>query len=267
MKKIWLRFRIFAILVASVFVMGGCVSNQLSNSSGELPTSSDQTDSQKRARIRLQLAVGYYEQRQLDVALDEIKQALQADLNLADAYSMRALIYMEMGETRLADDNFLHAIRIAPNNPDFNNNYGWFLCQNHRENQSLSYFENALKNRSYQSPAKALNNAGVCSLRLKDQVAAEGYFSRAFQYDPANPITNTNLAKIYYDRRDYEKSRFYIARVTKTEAINADALWLAIKVEHKLGDRAVESSLVTQLRRRYLNSPEYAACQRGAFDD
>lgn len=249
-----------------LLALGGCATHSGSGQK-DLLTSSDQTDNQKRARIRLQLAIGYYEQRQIPVALDEIKQALAADPGMADAYSVRGLIYMEMGENRLAEDNFLTAIRLQPNSPDFNNNYGWFLCQTGRESKSIEYFENALNNRAYQSPEKALNNAGMCSMKIKDRIGAEKYFSRAFQVDPSNPNTNANLARIYYDQGAYERARFYVARVMKADIMTADILWLAIRIEHKLGDRAAESSLGTQLRRRHAGSPEYAAYQRGAFNE
>lgn len=258
------------ILIAftSVAVFAGCASGpDVEGSRADLPTNSDQTDNQRRAHIRLQLAVGYFEQRQLGVALDEIKQALQADPNFAEAYSMRGLIYMDMGENRLAEDNFMQAIRLSPHTPDFNNNYGWFLCQNGRPQQSIAYFETALKNRAYQSPAKALNNAGICSLKANDKASAERYFSQAFQFEPGNPSTNTNLARLYYDKSDYERARFYIGRVVKSDVMTADVLWLAIRIERKLGDRAAEASLVTQLRRRHGSSAEFAAYQRGAFDE
>ena len=42
-------------------------------------TASDEPDGRKRARIRLELAVGYFEQGQTAVALDELKQSLVAD--------------------------------------------------------------------------------------------------------------------------------------------------------------------------------------------
>lgn len=255
------------MVLAAAFLVVGCAYNPQAGGDRELPTSSDQTDGQKRARIRLQLAVGYYQQQQLPVALDEIKLSLQADPNFADAYSMRALIYMDMGETRLADDNFQQALRLAPQNPDFNNNYGWFLCQNGQPQQSIAYFESALNNRTYQSPAKALHNAGVCTLRLKKVAEAEKYFNEAFRLDPGNVSTNVSLAKINYDRGDYEKARFYISRVTRSDALSAETLWQAIKVERKLGDRPAELSLVTQLSRRFPNSAEFAAYQRGAFDE
>jgi type IV pilus assembly protein PilF len=258
-----------AIIVccAVASLLSGCASVQSGAPQGELATSSDQTETQKRAQIRLQLAIGYYEQGQLNIALDELKQAIQIDPNSADAYGMRGLVYMDMGEPRLAEENFQRALKLAPGNPDLSNNYGWFLCQNGRASQAIPYFETALKTRSYQSPAKALNNAGVCSLRMKDAAAAERYLTQAFQLDPGNPDTNTSLAKLYYNRGDFQRARFYTGRATIADKISPDTLWTAIRVERKLGDRAAETGLVTQLRRRYPASPEYAAYLRGAFDE
>ena len=43
-------------------------------SPGEIMTSSDITEARRRAIIRLQLAVGYLERGQLEVALDEVKR-------------------------------------------------------------------------------------------------------------------------------------------------------------------------------------------------
>ena len=256
-----------AVVLASLLLLTACMTNRAPGTQNELPTASDQTDNQKRARLRLQLAINYYEQRQYQVALDELKQALQADPNYSDAFNVRGLVYMSMGELQLADENFQQALRLAPNNPDLSNNYGWFLCQNGREKQAIAYFEAALKNRAYLSPVKALNNAGACSLKMRDAAAAERYFLQAFQEEPGNPLTNTNLAKIYYVQGNYERARFYMSRALKADAMTADVLWLAIKIERKMGDRAAENSLVTQLRRRHPNSAEYAFYQRGAFDE
>ncbi|MFS0754423.1 type IV pilus biogenesis/stability protein PilW [Noviherbaspirillum sp. 1P10PC] len=251
----------------SLLLLGACAGVGQAPAPQDLRTSVDQTDIERRAQIRLQLAVGYYGQGQLATALDEIKQAIQINPALADAYSVRALIYMDMHETQLAEDSFQRAMKLAPGNPDFANNYGWFLCENGRATESLAYFESALKNRSYTSPAKALNNAGVCSLRLKDAAAAERYFNQAFQADPGNPDANLNLARLYYDRGDYQRARFYVSRLLRAEQSNAAALWMAIRVERKLGDRDAESSLSNQLRRRFPDSREYAALTRGAYDE
>jgi type IV pilus assembly protein PilF len=259
---------VWAAIIASALMSTGCATTGRNTSSdGELATSSDQTSVQKRAAINLQLAVGYYQRNEMSVALDKIKQALAADPDYSEAYSMRGLIYMDMGETRLADENFQHALKLAPNNADFGNNYGWFLCQNGRAAESIAYFEAAAKVRSYESPGKALDNAGMCSLKLNDSVAAEKYFMRAFQLDPGNIKVNTNLAKICYQRQDYEHAKFYIGRVIKSESHEADVLWLGIKIAHKTGDRITESTIGSQLQRFQPNSVEFAAYQREAFDE
>jgi type IV pilus assembly protein PilF len=51
------------------------------------------------------------------------------------------------------------------------------------------------------------------------------------------------------------------------DTLSADTLWLAIRVQHKLGDAGAEAGWVTQLRRHHAGSVEYAAYQRGAFDE
>ena len=255
-----------AVAVCLTLLLAGCATVGGSGQA-ELLSSSDATESQRRANIRLQLAVGYYQERQWNVALDEIKQALAIDPNNAEAYGVRAMIYMEMSETRLAQDNFMRAMSIAPNNPDLSNNYGWFLCQSGQEAKSIAYFEAAFKNHAYQSPSKAMNNAGVCSLKMKDNQAAEQYFSQAFRLEPSNPVTNGNMAKLYFGRNDYERARYYIGRITRVEAMPADVVWLAIKIERKRGDRAGEAVYAAHLRRLYPASVEYSAYQRGAFNE
>jgi type IV pilus assembly protein PilF len=147
------------------------------------------------------------------------------------------------------------------------NNYAWFLCGDERVSQAMPYFEAALRNRRYQTPAKALVNAGVCSLKQKNVQAAESYFSRAFHYDPASLVTNINLTKLYFDRHEFERARLHIDLAAKHHVLDADALWLAVKIERKLGNQPAESEWVAQLRRRYPSSSEYAAYQRGAFDE
>jgi Tfp pilus assembly protein PilF len=45
----------------------------------EIVTPSDESDARRRARIRLELAVGYFEAGKVAFALDEVKQALASD--------------------------------------------------------------------------------------------------------------------------------------------------------------------------------------------
>jgi type IV pilus assembly protein PilF len=248
-------------------ILSGCASQKNYGVQSERNGTAESAELQKRAAIRMQLALDYYQQGQHKVALEEVRKALLVVPDLVDAFSVRALIFMDLGEVQLAEDNFTRALQLAPNDSEIANNYGWFLCQNGRAKQSMAYFERVLKDPAYTTPVKAFHNAGVCSLRIKDVENAERYFMLAFREQPANPSINANLAKIFYDKGEYEKAKFYINRVVKAEILAADVLWLAIKIENKLGDQLAVSSLATQLRRRHPNSKEYGLFERGAFND
>lgn len=259
-----------AAAFVALALLGACASHG-GSPRGELKTASDQTALEKRANIRLQLAVGYYQNAQYETALDEVKQAIAIDPDQAEAYGLRALIYTAMGQLQLADDNYQHALRLQPNNPDLANNYGAFLCQSlNKPAQAMSYFERALGNRSYQTPVSALVNAGVCGIRNRQYEAAERHLLEALRYNPDLQASNAGLARIYYERRDYQRAGFFINRLIETaklDTLSADTLWLALRVKRKLGERTIDASLAAQLRRRFPGSSEYAAFERGAFDE
>lgn len=266
-----LRLAAMGVLAAALTACaGGPAPTAAPAPTGELRTASDTTSAEKRAGIRLQLAVGYFQEGKYEVALDEIKQALAADPQSAEAYGLRGLVYNAMGETARAENSFKEALALAPGNPDLQNNYGSFLCQTGRAPESIRFFEAALNNRSYRTPASALVNAGTCSLKMKNNDAAERYLLDALRVAPDLPVVNASLARIYHERRDSTRAGFFINRLTSTaklDSLSADVLWLAIRVTHKAGDRTTEASLVSQLAKRFPSSPEYAAFQRGAFDE
>lgn len=258
-----------AAFLFALALVAGCASN--GGGSGELKTASDVTAAEKRASIRLQLAVGYYQNGQYETALDEVKQAIAIDSGNAEAYGLRALIYTAMGQLQLADENYQTALRLKPGSPDLSNNYGSFLCTAlNKPAQAMPYFDAALRNPTYQTPVSALVNAGVCAIRNKNLQAAERYLLEAVRYNPDLQATNAGLARIYYERRDYPRAGFFINRLIETSKLDtlpADALWLALRVQRKTGNRSNEASLAAQLRRRFPGSPEYAAFERGAFDE
>jgi len=232
-----------------------------------MPASANESDQRRRARIRLELAANYYQQGNYTVALDELRQALQVDPGYAAAYGVLGLVYRDLGDLDRAEDSFQRGLQLAPNDPDLNNNYGWFLCQTGRERQSIDFFTRALKDPLYATPAKPLHNAGICSMRVGDEAAAEGYFQRAFQVDPSNAVAMFNLADLYLKRRELERARFYAQRLLSTYEPTAQTLWLALKVERARGDRDGEASLAAQLRRRFPSSAEAGLLAAGKFND
>lgn len=233
----------------------------------DLVTVSDQTEADRRAQVRLELANAYFGRGQLDTALDEVKLALQAKPNSGDALLLRALIYAAMGQSRLAEDSFAGALRVNPQDGATLNAYGWYLCQNNRLDEAETLFQRALAAPNYRDQRRTLHARGVCLTRAGRWVEAEGALMRAYELDPGNPEIGFNLAEVLYQRKDYERARFYITRVNDIEgAENAQTLWLAVRVANRLGDVAARDRLGRQLLARYPQSPQAQSYDRKQFD-
>ena len=103
-------------------MLAGCASQQgtsgASGNRGDIVTESDEPDQRRRARLRLELATGYFEQGQTNVALDEIKQALATDPTFVDAYNLRGLAYLRLNDIPLAEDSFRRALALNPRDAD-----------------------------------------------------------------------------------------------------------------------------------------------------
>jgi type IV pilus assembly protein PilF len=259
----WLAFCLAATLVAGCAGQGG-LSSEPRN---DIATASDQTEARKRAVIRLQLAAGYLERGQATVALDEIKQAIAIDPTFADAYNVRALIYMNLGDHRLAEDSFKRAISIAPRDGNAMQNYGWMLCQDQRYSEAIQYFRQAVAIPSYPEQAKTYMTMGICQGRAGQAAESERSLLHSFELDAGNPITGQELAKINMARNDFTRAQFYMRRINNSELATAASLWLGMKVERRLDNRDGVLQLGQQLKRRFPTSREAAAYDRGAWNE
>lgn len=261
------------LFVAAAAALAGCA-NQANRPVGstaghgsELATDSDEGAGRKRARIRLELAIGYFEADKTTIALDEIKQSLAADPNYAEAYNLRGLIYMRLDDAGLAEDSFRRAIVLNPRDPNTMHNYGWLLCQQNRFNDAMQQFNQALAVPSYTDTAKTLMTQGVCQIRAGQRAEAEKSLLKAYEVDAGNPVVGYNLASLLAQREDWSRAQFYARRVNNSPSANAETLWLGIKIERKLNNREALAQLAGQLQRRFPQSREAIAYERGNFND
>lgn len=228
----------------------------------------EQPDVDRRARVRMELASGYYARGQLETALDEVKLALAAKPDLPDAYNLRGLIYQSMGDDRLAEENYRRALQLAPGDPNIMHNFGWYLCQRNRMGEAQAQFQQAIATPRYPGVARSLMTQGICYTRVGSWAEAERSLARSYELDPSNPVTAVNLADVLYRKGEYERARFYIGRVNAVQELsNAQTLWLAARIENKAGNARAARDFGRQLRNRFPQAPEAALFERGRFDD
>ena len=262
--------RMAGAVIAAGFVLSGCAPTQkpfpqMAQNPEPTPlnTSQEEATARTRARVHTELAAGYYELRNMPVALEEVNQAIKAEPGYGPAYNVAGLIYADLREDRLAQENFERALRIDPLDSDANNNYGRFLCDRKRESEAIKYFMAALKNPLYQTRENSYVNAAMCLRRSGDVRAAEDYFLRALKVRPTQPQALYHLADIGYARGSYDQAKQYVIRLEQLTNPTAEMLWLALRIERKLGDRNAVASYGQQLRSRFPDSKEARALLAG----
>lgn len=219
-----------------------------------------------RAKVHTELAALYLGRGTMGVALEELRAAVAADPDYAPAYGLFGLVYSELRENELAQSSFERALDLTPADPDINHNYGWFLCQTGKREESIRYFLRAIRDPLYQSAWRSYSAAGTCAMRADNAKDAEGYFVRALGLNPDEPAALLQLAQIRYRQGKFDEARRLVSRFNRVVESTAESLWLAVRVERKLGERVAEASMANQLRRRFPNSREYQALQRGEYD-
>jgi type IV pilus assembly protein PilF len=261
------RAHIGFLAVAALVGLAGCATPGGTLPSAEPVTASDESEGRKRARIRLELAAGYFEQGKTEIALDELKQVLQLDPTYSEAYNLRGLVYMRLNDLRLAEESFRRAVTLNPRDSNALHNYGWLQCRQSRWDESFRSFDQAMANPLYAERAKTLMAQGLCQVRAGRKAEAERSLARSLELDAANPVTGYNLANLLYQRGEFTRAQFYIRRLNNSEFANAETLWLGVKVENRMNDTVAMQQLGEQLKKRYPTSREAASWDRRAFND
>ncbi len=250
--------------------LAACTTTTTTTTAGgrEVVTTNEPPDNARRAKVRLELASAYFGRGQTDTALDEVKQAISADPTLAPAQTLLGLIQAAKGDDRQAEESFNRALQIDPRDADAMHNYGWFLCQRGRFEEAQVRFNAAVAQPGSRDVSRTLLVQGICQARAGALDAAEKTLSRSYEIDPANPTTAMNLAEVLYRRSELERARFYVRRVnSQPDLVSAQTLWLAARIENKLGNASGVKNFGGQLRDRYPLAPQTLQFEKGSFDD
>jgi type IV pilus assembly protein PilF len=104
-------------------------------------------------------------------------------------------------------------------------------------------------------------------MRHQRWAEAERSLARGFELDPGNPALAYNLAEALLRLGQNERARFYAARVNaQPDQVNAQSLWLAARIEQRMGNRNGVQEWGQRLRREFPQSPEALAFGANRFE-
>jgi type IV pilus assembly protein PilF len=242
------------LLAALLLAAAGCASQSTVESRPVTDTGG--ADARRRAEVHTALAGEYYARGNFAVALSETRLALKDDPTYYAAHNMQALVFMELREDVSAREAFDNALRISPNNPEVLNNFGWFLCLRNETDRGMEMMVRAAQDTRYTSPEKAWMSAGLCMRRAGRNNEAEDALRRAVLIRPDLIGALFNLALLTYERGATKDAETYLNRYTRLANPNLDALVLGVRIARANKDKVNEDSFMTQLRRRFADSPQ-----------
>lgn len=199
------------------------------------------------ARDRVALAEQRMRAGRFDEAEAEARAALKADPKSPDAYTILAVLADERGQAAQAGGYYAKAAELAPGRGGVLNNYGAWLCGNGRAAESLAWFDRALADPSYPTPASARANAGACALDAGQDARADRDLRMALAQDPSNATALAAMARSAYRAGRYLEARAFSERRLAVAAPTAEILRLASQIEQKLGDNRAAARYTQQM--------------------
>jgi len=244
---------LFTLLVIGLF-SASCVNQQQQEKDSE--------NTKSRARAHTDLGAVYFQQKQLEIALEEFNSAVKIDPSFSSAYNGLGLVNAELGKDDVAEASFRKSIQLEPLNSEAHNNYGSFLCARGRADESIAEFLAAVKNPLYATPAMAYTNAAICSIRKKNLTGAESYLQQALQIEPLSQVAAYQLASLQFKRNDAVTAKKTLQNAVLSRP-SPEVLWLAIQIERVVGGKDAEASYALQLRRQYPTSEQARLLESG----
>ena len=219
------------ILIITITGLSACSSKQET----VIDKKVTEPDLKQASALNVQLALGYIERDQLNVAQEKLDKAIEQNPDNVDAYTSMAYLKRKVKEYDAAEDYYLDALDIKPNDPNIRNSYGSLLCQMDRYDDAMEEIKRAYEDPFYESPYLAYANAGTCLLDMGDYKQAEKMLRKTLREQPNYAGALISMAEIGVKTEKYLMARAYIQRYHAVARPSAESLWLQVQAEKALG--------------------------------
>lgn len=223
------------------------------------PGGAPRTAKENAASYNLQLGIAYLQQGNLGFAKEKLEKSEQQNARDPALHTAMGLLYERLGDSRKADRHYATALRLAPGDPDVQNNYAVYLCKNGRIDDGVKRFEEAANNALYRTPEAAYTNAGVCQRSDGRYDDAARSFTRALTLRPNYGEAAYQLADMRLEQGDIAQARSVLDGFMRNFRATADLLYLGVRVERAGGDRVAEERYARRLRIDFPDSEQARA--------
>lgn len=183
-------------------------------------------------------------------------QVLKHEPRSVEAHTYLAVGMDKTGDAAGAGAHYLRAAELAPNNGGVLGNYGIWLCEQGRLEESLTWIDRALALPDNGDWALLLANSGVCAGKAGLSQRAERDLRRALELDPKNPMALEAMAERQLAAGNAFEARAFSERRLAAAPADAKALLLASQIEQELGDSPAAARYVSRLKAEFPDAAE-----------
>jgi type IV pilus assembly protein PilF len=259
--------KVALLLIIPMLLAGGCsrltfVKPKMERKDGEQIAPDYQvsdtpaTKQRMAAQEQMGRALQNLQAGKLDAAEQSAKAVLKMRPDSADATTLMAIIEDRRGRASQAGAHYKRAAELPPLDGGRQNNYGAWLCANGYPAESLVWFDRALNDPDYATPAAALANAGGCAAKVGQYERSERDLRRALALDPRNSFALGAMAENEYRSQRFFEARAFVERRLAAAPASPVMLKLASQIEERLGDKVAASRYVKQLRAEFPDAVE-----------
>lgn len=216
-----------------------------------------------KSRLLVQQGQVALSQGNLPEAGDYAAKALKVAPDDSSANTLAAIVAERSGDSAKAGKLYRRAVDLAPRQGAMANNYGTWLCGNGRARESLEWFDRALADPSYRTPAVAMANSGACAADAGDDAHSARYLAGALELDPENPVALAAMAEREFRAGNAFRARAFSERRLAAAPADQRSLVLASQIEGKLGDSVAAERYVQRLQTEFPAMPRSGNGENG----
>ena len=224
----------YLISVLIVISLTSCASSQTSSTYAFGSNNNEGPDLEAGSRLNVQLGVGYMKRGQYKVAKEKLEKAIAQDPENVEAYTTLALLMSKLNEKEKAEEYYLEAIDLKPDNTWLHNSYGVFLCGMGRLDDAMAELKSAYDDPFYETAYLARSNAGSCLVQNGEYVKAEELLRTALRSDEKLSGALISMAEIGIKTNRYLMARAYIQRYHVSTRPTSESLWIQVQAEKGL---------------------------------
>jgi type IV pilus assembly protein PilF len=219
-------------------------------------SASSKMSNAEKATTYLDMGVRYMEIGQLKSAKENLEKALDLETSNADMYNALAVLNEKLKEPNNARQYYEKSLNIDPNNPQSQNNYGRYLCEQGNYAEGMIHLNIALNMPLNNRRWFALTNAGRCLLKQGDKIQAEAYFRESLLLQPNYHPALLEMLKLSFHEGKTLSAQAFLQRYQSLTGMDAEALWYAIQIELALDHKTIADKYRYQLLNEFPMSEE-----------